>query len=88
MVCRAMDCNKNFDRFPDTSFVLLAFLQNKSCQNDDLDDLNENLKWTTNHNYIESDEELQTDGHSFPVDYRKLLQDLQQQVQPHLPGII
>lgn len=88
MVCRAMDCNKNFDRVPDTSLVLLAFLQNKSCQNDDLDDLNENLKWTTNHNYIESDEELQTDGHSFPVDYRNLLQDLQQQVQPHLPGII
>lgn len=82
-----MDCTKNADSFPETPLVFLAFLQHKSCQHNDLDDLNENLKWTTNHNYIESDEELQTDGHSFTDDYRHLLQDLQQQVRPHLPGI-
>ncbi|XP_056622424.1 BH3 interacting domain death agonist [Triplophysa dalaica] len=82
MSCLAMDRNKNVDSFPETSLVLLTFLQHKSCQND-LDDLNENLRWNTNHNCIESDDELQTDGHSF--DYRDLLQDLQHQVQPRLP---
>lgn len=80
MSCLAMDRNKNVDSFPKTSLVLLTFLQHKSCH------LNENLRWNTNHNCIESDDELQTDGHSF--DYRDLLQDLQHQVQPRLPGII
>ncbi len=90
-VC-AMDCNRNFDSFPDTSLVLLSFLQQKGCQSSqlqrELDYLGEQLKLPTNHNYIESDEELQADGHSFSVSYRELLHEFQHQVQPQLPGIL
>ncbi|XP_051512410.1 BH3 interacting domain death agonist [Myxocyprinus asiaticus] len=84
-----MDCNENFDRFPQTSLILLSFFKQKGCQNNDLkrelDDLDEKLKLPTNHNYIESDGELQTDGHIFSISYRDLLQDLQHEVQPQLP---
>ncbi|XP_043119946.1 BH3 interacting domain death agonist [Puntigrus tetrazona] len=84
-----MDYNRNFDSFPDTSLVLLAFLKQKGCQNSqlkrELDYLDEQLKLPTNHNYIESDEELQADGHSFSVSHRELLHEFQNQVQPLLP---
>ncbi len=90
-VC-AMDCNRNFHSFPDTSLVLLSFLKQKGCQSSqlqrELDCLDDQLKLHTNHNYIESDEELQADGHSFSVSYRELLHEFQNQVQPQLPGIL
>ncbi|ROL43262.1 BH3-interacting domain death agonist [Anabarilius grahami] len=77
-----MDCNRNYNNFQHTSLLLLSFLEQKGCQNSDLD---EQLKLPTKHNYIESDEELQTDGHSSSVTYRDILYDLQNQVQPQLP---
>lgn len=84
-----MDCNRNFHSFPDTSLVLLSFLKQKGCQSSqlqrELDCLDDQLKLHTNHNYIESDEELQADGHSFSVSYRELLHEFQNQVQPQLP---
>uniref|UniRef100_A0A8C1FEN9 BH3-interacting domain death agonist n=1 Tax=Cyprinus carpio carpio TaxID=630221 RepID=A0A8C1FEN9_CYPCA len=83
-----MDFNRN-DRFPDTSLVLLSFLKQKGCQNSQLQRelvyLDEQLNLPTNHNYIESDEEIQADGHSFSVSYRELLHEFQNQVQPQLP---
>lgn len=87
-----MDCNRNFDSFPDTSLVLLSFLKQKGCQNSvlkrELDDLDEQLKLPTNHNYIESEGELQTDGHNVSFSYREFLLELQHQVQPQVPGIL
>ncbi|XP_052438160.1 BH3 interacting domain death agonist [Carassius gibelio] len=84
-----MDFNKNFDSFPDTSLVLLSFLKQKGCQNSQLQRelvyLDEQLNLPTNHNYIESDDEIQADGHSFSVSYRELLHEFQNQVQPQLP---
>ncbi|KTG35544.1 hypothetical protein cypCar_00013273 [Cyprinus carpio] len=84
-----MDCNRNFDSFPDTSLVLLSFLKQKGCQNSvlkrELDDLDEQLKLPTNHNYIESEGELQTDGHNVSFSYREFLLELQHQVQPQVP---
>ncbi|XP_051727059.1 BH3 interacting domain death agonist [Ctenopharyngodon idella] len=77
-----MDCNRNFNNFQHTSLLLLSFLEQKGCQNSELP---EQLKLPTNHNYIEIDEELQTDGHSCSVTYREILHDLQNQVQPQLP---
>nr|XP_055029316.1 BH3 interacting domain death agonist isoform X1 [Misgurnus anguillicaudatus]XP_055029317.1 BH3 interacting domain death agonist isoform X1 [Misgurnus anguillicaudatus]XP_055029318.1 BH3 interacting domain death agonist isoform X1 [Misgurnus anguillicaudatus]XP_055029319.1 BH3 interacting domain death agonist isoform X1 [Misgurnus anguillicaudatus] len=77
-----MDCNKNVDGFPETSLVLLAFLQHKRCQNGDLK--REPELSNNNNNYIDSDEELQTDGHSSPIDFRGVLHDLQLQIQPQL----
>lgn len=82
-----MDCNRNYNNFQHTSLLLLSFLEQKGCQNSELAALYEQLKLPTNHNYIESDEELQTDGHSPPVTNRDILYDLQNQVQPQLPGI-
>uniref|UniRef100_A0A671NXN5 BH3-interacting domain death agonist n=1 Tax=Sinocyclocheilus anshuiensis TaxID=1608454 RepID=A0A671NXN5_9TELE len=83
-----MDCNRNFGNIPDTSLVLLSFLKQKGCQNSELkrelDDLDEQLKLPTNHNYIESDGELQTDGH-VSFSYREILHELQHQVQPQVP---
>lgn len=76
-----MDCNKNLDGFPETSLVLLAFLQHKGCQNCEL---KREPELSNNNNYIDSDEELQTDGHSPPIDFRGVLHDLQQQIQPQL----
>ncbi|KAK2894713.1 hypothetical protein QQF64_012371 [Cirrhinus molitorella] len=84
-----MDCNRNVENCPHTSLVLLSFLKQKGCQNSELkkelDDLDEQLNLPTNHNYFESDEELQADGHSFSLSYRELLQEFQHQVQPQLP---
>ncbi|XP_073707034.1 BH3 interacting domain death agonist [Garra rufa] len=84
-----MDCNRNFDIFPHTSLVLLSFLKQKGCQNSELkrelNDLDEHLNLPTNHNYIESDDELQADGHSFSLSHRELLHEFQHQVQPQLP---
>ncbi|XP_059362497.1 BH3 interacting domain death agonist [Carassius carassius] len=84
-----MDFNRDFDSFPDTSLVLLSFLKQKGCQNSQLQRelvyLDEQLNLPTNHNYIESDDEIQADGHSFSVSYRELLHEFQNQVQPQLP---
>uniref|UniRef100_A0A672MM88 BH3-interacting domain death agonist n=1 Tax=Sinocyclocheilus grahami TaxID=75366 RepID=A0A672MM88_SINGR len=84
-----MDCNRNFGNIPDTSLVLLSFLKQKGCQNSELkrelDDLDEQLKLPTNHNYFESDGELQTDGHNVSFSYREILHELQHQVQPQVP---
>ncbi|KAK9958978.1 hypothetical protein ABG768_011071 [Culter alburnus] len=71
----AMDCNRNYNHFQHTPLLLLSFLEQKGCQNSEL----------ANHNYIEIEEELQTDGHSSSVTYRDFLNDLQNQVQPQLP---
>nr|ARQ18607.1 BH3-interacting domain death agonist [Gobiocypris rarus] len=83
-----MDCNRNVN-VPQCSLLLLSFFEQKGCQNSELkselDTLDELLKLPTNHTYIESDGDLQTDGHSFSVTYRDLLHELQNQVQPQLP---
>ncbi|XP_056112551.1 BH3 interacting domain death agonist [Rhinichthys klamathensis goyatoka] len=79
-----MDRNRKIDNFPHCSLLLLSFFEQKGCQNSELkrelDDLD-----LSDHNYIESDGDLQTDGHSSSVTYRDLLHELQNQVQPQLP---
>lgn len=81
-----MDHNRNIDNFPHCSLLLLSFFEQKGCQNSVLRRELDDFDFSYDHNYNDSDGDLQTDGHS-SVTYKDLLHELQNQVQPQLPGI-
>jgi len=82
-----MDRNTSIDNFPHCSLLLLSFFEQKGCQNSELKREYNDLGLLSDHIYLESDGDLQTDGHSSLATYKDLLHELQNQVQPHLPGI-